>query len=117
MDPAWEALPSFPPDESTPMISQSESSEAVGDGLSLFESNGSPPKLERELGPSHVHKFLRGKESVGKALSERSGKLTLLELPMDILRLIVQEVWRLLPLGRLPGFAVRCRCRCARADS
>lgn len=118
MDPAWEALPSFPPDESTPMISQSEGSEALGDGLSLFESNGSLPKLERELGHTHVHKFLKGKESVGKALSERSGKLTLLELPMDILRLIVQEVRRLFPLRPFPEFAnaVRCRCRCSHAD-
>lgn len=107
MDPAWEALPSFPHDESMPMISQSDGNEAVGDDLSLFASNGSLSKLERELSHTHVHKFLRGKENVGKALSERSGKLTLLELPMDILRLIVQEVWRLLPTKRSPELAKR----------
>ena len=94
MDPVWEPLPPFPPNESTPMISQSEDDEAVADGVSLSPPNGGLTKLERELSHTHVHKFLKGKENVGKALSERSGKLTLLELPMDILRLIVQEVWR-----------------------
>ena len=107
MDPAWETLPSFSSDESMPMISQSEGNEADGHDPALFASNGSLPKLERELSHTHVHKFLKGKESVGKALSERSGKLTLLELPMDILRLIVQEVFRPLPLERIPELEKR----------
>ncbi len=40
----------------------------------------------------HRKQFAKGEDEVARALSEKSGKLTLLELPVDILRLIVQEV-------------------------
>lgn len=53
-----------------------------------------PPLSSRpETAPKQVaEKLLKGKEVVGKALAERSGQLTLLELPVDILRLVVHEV-------------------------
>lgn len=43
---------------------------------------------------STISKFLKGKEREWDALSQRKGPLTLLELPVDILRLIVKEVNR-----------------------
>ncbi|CAI4216734.1 unnamed protein product [Parascedosporium putredinis] len=53
-----------------------------------------PPLSSRpETAPKQVaEKLLKGKEVVGKALAERSGQLTLLELPVDILRLVVHEI-------------------------
>ncbi|KAL2756236.1 hypothetical protein ACRALDRAFT_1056956 [Sodiomyces alcalophilus JCM 7366] len=39
-----------------------------------------------------MRKLLRGKEQEWNAVSRRTGKLTLLELPLDVLRLIVNEV-------------------------
>jgi hypothetical protein len=61
-----------------------------------------PPPSEPDAAPSSisaceqsrsaVSKFLKGKEEEWKAVSERKGPLTLLELPVDILRLIVKEV-------------------------
>lgn len=75
-----------------PMNSHSENNGNIGGDMLQHASNGGPAVLEPEPNHTSVHKFFKGKETVGKALSERSGKLTLLELPVDILRLIVQEV-------------------------
>jgi len=69
--------------------SQSEESSQVSPTQPLLPASSS----RQETAPKQVvEKLLKGKEVVGKTLAERSGKLTLLELPVDILRLIVHEV-------------------------
>lgn len=75
-----------------PITSSPEDDGHICNDLPGPAANGHPATPESEPNHTHVHKFFKGKENVGKALSERSGKLTLLELPVDILRLIVQEV-------------------------
>ena len=80
------------PDYSLPTSSHSESSGGVSDQPLQNASGAGPATSESDPNHSTVQRFFRGKENVGKALSERSGKLTLLELPVDILRLVVQEV-------------------------
>lgn len=74
------------------MNNYSQNNGDIGNELSQLPANGESAALGSEPNTTSVHKFFKGKENVGKALSERSGKLTLLELPVDILRLIVQEV-------------------------
>ncbi|MBE3048229.1 hypothetical protein IMZ48_38140 [Candidatus Bathyarchaeota archaeon] len=96
MDPVNEALSSPIPEDPMPTnSSHSENNGILDDELLQHVSNGDPTAPEPEPNHTGAHKFLKGKETVGKALSERSGKLTLLELPVDILRLIVQEVHNL----------------------
>ncbi|SPO00934.1 uncharacterized protein DNG_03682 [Cephalotrichum gorgonifer] len=91
-DVAGDAPPAPPPGNATAMGSQSENDEVFDDASFQQTSDSGPSKLDPEPNHASAHKFLKGKEIVGKTLSERSGKLTLLELPVDILRLIVQEV-------------------------
>lgn len=69
-----------------------ENNVGVGNELPQLAAHGGSATPESEPNAASVHKFFKGKENVGKALSQRSGKLTLLELPVDILRLVVQEV-------------------------
>ena len=90
--PASDAPSSLASEDHMPMSSHSENNVGIGNELSQLAANGDPATPESEPNATSVHKFFKGKENVGKALSERSGKLTLLELPVDILRLIVQEV-------------------------
>ena len=90
--------PSSPVSEDPlPMSTHSEDDGGIGGEPLQYPSNGATVTPQSDPNRTTVHKFFKGKENVGKALSERSGKLTLLELPLDILRLIVQEV-RIPPL-------------------
>lgn len=91
-DAASDAPSSLASDDHIPMNGHSENNVGIGNELSQIAANGDPTAPESEPNNASVHKFFKGKENVGKALSERSGKLTLLELPVDILRLVVQEV-------------------------
>jgi hypothetical protein len=61
----------------------------VGDD-STDEESGAGPSA-REQTSSTLSKFLKGKEREWKAVSDRKRPLTLLELPVDILRLVVKE--------------------------
>jgi hypothetical protein len=45
-----------------------------------------------------VSKYLKDKEREWNKVAERKGPLTLLELPVDILRLIIKEASRLHPM-------------------
>ena len=81
------------PSESQMTASHFQSDESSLSGPSQLSVP--PASCRPETAPKQVvEKLLKGKEVVGKALAERSGKLTLLELPVDILRLIVHEVRR-----------------------
>ncbi|KAM0586626.1 hypothetical protein ACHAPN_009363, partial [Verticillium nonalfalfae] len=58
-----------------------------------------PSQADGQLPPNHtedaamaLRKLLKGKEEEWSAVSRRTGRLTLLELPFDILRLIVNEI-------------------------
>ncbi|PKS10556.1 hypothetical protein jhhlp_002310 [Lomentospora prolificans] len=79
------------PSESQMTASHFQSDESSLSGPSQLSVP--PASCRPETAPKQVvEKLLKGKEVVGKALAERSGKLTLLELPVDILRLIVHEI-------------------------
>ena len=58
----------------------------------LSAENHAPSPSTRDQARSAVHKFLRNKEQEWKAVADRKRPLTLLELPVDVLRLIVKEV-------------------------
>jgi hypothetical protein len=67
--------------------------------LSNEAETSAPPRAEDSprtdipaVVPATMSKHLKGKEKEWKAISHKSGPLTLLELPDDVLRLIVKEV-------------------------
>lgn len=79
--------------------SSSAASSAQGVGSSSPVDTPTPSLFAQDQTQSSVSKFLKGKEQEWKAVTERKGPLTLLELPVDILRLIVKEVrYLVLPL-------------------
>ena len=84
---------------------------AASGALPLEDDGGVPPDLDQQEDAeesavpepeppwavsttSVISKFLKGKEREWEAVSQRKGPLTLLELPVDVLRLIVKEVRR-----------------------
>jgi hypothetical protein len=73
-------------------ICSNGASAAQGVGSSSPVDTPTPSLFARDQTRSAVSKFLGGKEQEWKAVTERKGPLTLLELPVDILRLIVKEV-------------------------
>lgn len=64
----------------------------VDSSVPVDANTPSPSMTARDQTRSTVSKYLGGKEQEWKAVSERKGPLTLLELPVDILRLVVKEV-------------------------
>jgi hypothetical protein len=63
------------------------------DGMYEERSAGGEPNLSTEAHPSsHLVQFLQAKQREWDAVKSRSGPLELLDLPVDILRLIVKEI-------------------------
>lgn len=60
--------------------------------------NDPAPTIVQDDPAAVMRKLLKGKEEEWNAVSRRMGKLTLLELPLDVLRLIVNEASRFLVL-------------------
>ncbi|RBQ75774.1 hypothetical protein VDGD_08757 [Verticillium dahliae] len=70
------------------------------------QADGQLPPNPTEEAAMALRKLLKGKEEEWSAVSRRTGRLTLLELPFDILRLIVNEVCRLpVPLPHALSFS------------
>jgi hypothetical protein len=67
------------------------------------DSSTATTNTSRDQSRPTVSKYLKDKERLWNQVSERKGPLTLLELPVDILRLIVKEASLLLcPTDRVP---------------
>ncbi len=62
----------------------------LGGGVSM-DSSASTLNASRDQSRPTVSKYLKDKEREWNKVSERNGPLALLELPVDILRLIVKE--------------------------
>ncbi|KAH8910444.1 hypothetical protein BR93DRAFT_974579 [Coniochaeta sp. PMI_546] len=81
------------PSEKLHLDSEVESSDStfLGGGVSM-DSSASTLSASRDQSRTTVSKYLKDKEREWNKVSERNGPLTLLELPVDILRLIVKEI-------------------------
>lgn len=79
--------PSFSKEHAVPQVqTKAEQSDPVE------SSSGPEPLPHREHSMPSISRLLKGKEREWKAVRSKTGPLYLLDLPVDILRLVVKEV-------------------------
>lgn len=84
------------PNDKLQPISEAEAPLSSSQGGVSVDGSPSTSVSSRDQNRTTVSKYLKGKEREWNKVSDRKGPLTLLELPVDILRLIVKEVSSLL---------------------